>query len=80
MSKSDIVDPARVMRFEDWCERKGISVPTGKRILRSGKGPKVVRLSARRIGVTYGDDAAWTEARTGEWEDMKCPARKRRVQ
>ena len=34
-------DDYRVMRFKTWCDSKGISVPTGRRLVRSGKGPRI---------------------------------------
>jgi hypothetical protein len=69
-------DDYRVMRFKVWCDSKGLSVPTGRRLVRSGKGPRIVQLSARTIGVTVKDDREWTEARirtaqsdTGQGDD-----------
>ena len=56
-------DDYRVMRFKTWCDSKGFSVPTGRRLVRSGKGPRIVQLSERTIGVTVKDDREWTEAR-----------------
>jgi len=53
----------RVLTFAQWCELNGISAATGRRILKSGKGPTVTRLSARRIGITVGNNAAWQESR-----------------
>ena len=34
-------NPHRVMSFHDWCYLNGISIATGRRILKSGKGPRV---------------------------------------
>jgi hypothetical protein len=39
----------RVMSFAQWCALNGISPATGRRLLRSGRGPIVTRLSDRRI-------------------------------
>jgi hypothetical protein len=65
-------DPARdreiepnqhqVLTFLEWCKLNKISPATGRRIRKSGKGPKFIRLSDRRIGVTVGDNRAWQEA------------------
>jgi len=63
-------DPARdreinqhqVLTFLEWCRLNKISPATGRRIRKSGKGPKFIRLSDRRIGVTIGDNRAWQEA------------------
>jgi hypothetical protein len=53
----------RVLTFAQWCALNGISPATGRRILASGQGPTVTRLSARRIGITIGNNAAWQKAR-----------------
>jgi hypothetical protein len=52
----------RVLSFLDWCWLNGISPATGRRILKSGKGPAITRLSTRRIGITVGNNAAWQAA------------------
>ena len=52
-------NPYRVRSFYEWCELNGFSEATGRRILASGKGPKVLQLSARRIGIRDGDNLAW---------------------
>ena len=69
-------DPARdrqiglnqnqVLKFADWCRLNGISTATGRRILKSGKGPIVTQLSARRIGITLGANAEWQASRARE--------------
>lgn len=55
----DVVDP-----FKVWCSERGFSESTGRRLIESGDGPAIVRLSARRIGVRRKDGRAWLEART----------------
>jgi hypothetical protein len=42
-AKQQMVDPAslRVMTILEWCKLNAISHGTGKRILKSGSGPKV---------------------------------------
>ena len=52
-----------VMSFADWCEFNNISEPTGRRLIKSGDGPEVTRLSPRRIGITYGADRRWKAGR-----------------
>jgi hypothetical protein len=54
----------RVLSFAQWCALNGISAATGRRILKSGKGPLVIRLSDRRIGISVGANAAWQAARS----------------
>jgi len=53
----------RVLSFADWCALNAISLATGRRILASGQGPIVTRLSARRIGITVGNNARWQQSR-----------------
>jgi len=54
----------RVLSFLDWCWLNGISPATGRRILKSGEGPTITRLSPRRIGITIANNAAWQAARS----------------
>ena len=51
--------PNQVLTFHEWCQLNRISARTGRRILTSGTGPVVTQLSAKRIGVTVGNNAAW---------------------
>ena len=53
----------RVMSFAQWCALNGISPATGRRLLRSGRGPIVTRLSECRIGITVGNNRRWQESR-----------------
>jgi hypothetical protein len=54
---------SRVLAFGEWCALNGISERSGRRILNSGNGPTITRLSARRIGVTIANDRAWKASR-----------------
>jgi hypothetical protein len=51
----------QVLTFREWCLLNKISLATG--LLASGQGPTVTRLSARRIGITIGNNALWQQAR-----------------
>jgi hypothetical protein len=60
------IDPDdRVLTFAEWCELNRISPATGRRIIASGAGPVVTRLSERRIGITVGANRRWRDARSG---------------
>jgi hypothetical protein len=59
-----ILNQHRVLSFLDWCWLNGISPATGRRILKSGQGPAITRLSPRRIGITLANNAAWQAARS----------------
>jgi hypothetical protein len=56
-------DDRRVMSFNAWCQLNGLSRDTGKRIFKSGRGPKVLQLSTRRIGITFAANREWQQAR-----------------
>jgi hypothetical protein len=56
-------DDRRVLSFAVWCELNNISTDTGKRLLKSGRGPRVLQLSDRRIGITVAANREWQQAR-----------------
>jgi hypothetical protein len=53
----------RVMTFAEWCLLNGFSQSTGQRLITSGDGPIFIQLSARRKGVTVGENRRWLKAR-----------------
>jgi hypothetical protein len=55
--------PHHVHSFQDWCELANVSLATGKRLVAAGKGPRITRLSERRIGVQHQHHLAWLEER-----------------
>jgi predicted DNA-binding transcriptional regulator AlpA len=55
--------PDRVLTFRQWCAVNGFSVTTGQRLVKAGKGPRILQLSARRLGIRESDNRAWQEAR-----------------
>jgi hypothetical protein len=62
---SSLPDDHQVLTFKQWCETNNFSETTGWRILRGPKAkrPKVMQLSARRIGIRKGDNRRWQESR-----------------
>jgi predicted DNA-binding transcriptional regulator AlpA len=56
-------DDNRVLSFRQWCEINGFSRSTGQRIIAAGKGPRLIQLSERRIGIRLSDHRRWQEAR-----------------
>ena len=52
-----------VLTFKEWININKISAQTGRRILKSGTGPIVTALSAKRIGITRGANRAWQASR-----------------
>jgi predicted DNA-binding transcriptional regulator AlpA len=53
----------RVLTLAQWAALNSISRTTAKRLVAAGRGPKVVQLSERRIGIREIDNAAWQAAR-----------------
>jgi hypothetical protein len=53
----------RVLTFAEWCSLNKIGQRTGRRIIKSGKGPRVLQLSERRIGIRIGDNRRWQASR-----------------
>jgi predicted DNA-binding transcriptional regulator AlpA len=53
----------RVMPFREWCELNSISEDTGQRLVARGDGPKLTKLSARRLGVREDHNAEWQDRR-----------------
>jgi hypothetical protein len=56
-------DDHRVLSFRQWCELNNFSPATGRRIINAGNGPVITQLSARRIGITVANNAAWQASR-----------------
>jgi predicted DNA-binding transcriptional regulator AlpA len=56
-------DDRRVMTLTEWCQLNSFSVDTGKRLIKSGRGPRVLQLSDRRIGITVAANREWQQAR-----------------
>lgn len=57
------MDDDRVMTFDEWCLLNGLSRSSGQRMVAKGEGPAFIRLSARRIGVTVGENRRWQQSR-----------------
>jgi hypothetical protein len=62
-------DLDRVMLFPEWCSLNKFSASTGQRILRSGAGPELTRLSPRRFGISVRNHLRWQRARTARAAD-----------
>jgi hypothetical protein len=56
-------DAYKVLTVDEWCRWNGFSNATGKRVLKSGNGPKVIQLSSKRIGIRVLDNAEWQDHR-----------------
>jgi predicted site-specific integrase-resolvase len=50
-----------VYPFLSWCEMRGISVATGRRLIAAGR-VKATQLSARRIGIRSDHDQQYLDA------------------
>lgn len=56
-----------VIRFQAACQEAGVSVSTMRRLLKAGRGPRVIRLSERCLGVRRADLDAWLIAREAKF-------------
>jgi hypothetical protein len=56
----------RVFTLREWYESANLSKQTAKRLIASGAGPKLTRLSPRRIGVRQDHARQWLDARVIE--------------
>jgi hypothetical protein len=54
----------QVLTFAEWVRLNRVSPRNGRRILQSGTGPRVVQLSARRIGITIRANREWQASKT----------------
>jgi hypothetical protein len=51
----------KVKPLAAWCQDKGFSLSTGRRLVKAGK-LRLTHLSPRRVGVSEADDAAYMKA------------------
>jgi predicted DNA-binding transcriptional regulator AlpA len=58
----DNIDLDRVLPYKEWYQRVGISKETSDRLKATGKGPRITRLSERRIGVRERDHLEWLKS------------------
>jgi predicted DNA-binding transcriptional regulator AlpA len=56
-------DDDRVLRFAEWCRLNSFSIATGRRIIAAGTGPRIIELSARRVGIRVRDNREWQAKR-----------------
>jgi predicted DNA-binding transcriptional regulator AlpA len=54
----------RVLTFDEAADVSNFSVATLRRRIADGAGPRVVRLSTRRVGIRLRDLRAWLDANT----------------
>jgi hypothetical protein len=60
-------NPDRVMMFGEWCALNSFSGATGRPIkngeMEGVKSPQFIEVSARRFGITVGENRRWQAAR-----------------
>jgi len=54
-------NPQQVLTIEQWARLAGFSYSTARRVLASGDGPPLLRISARRYGIRLSDHHKWQE-------------------
>lgn len=57
------VEDQKVLTLREWANLNSLSFQTAKRMFAEGRGPRVVQLSHRRVGVRVIDNRLWQEAR-----------------
>jgi hypothetical protein len=57
-------DDDAVLTVKEWCTLNGFSSRTGRRILKSGNGPVVTKLTGKLIGVSRRNNRAWQQSRS----------------
>jgi hypothetical protein len=57
------LDDDQVMTFREWCTINDISISTGERLIARGQGPRFIRLSTNRKGVTRRENRRWQQSR-----------------
>src|SRR5262245_60510526 len=75
--------PDQILTIDQWCCLNSISVRTGRRILASGAGPVVTRLSRQRVGILVKNNAQWQAARARKQnaaDGARKPVRRRKQQ
>jgi hypothetical protein len=56
-------DGDAVLTFGEWCRLASIGESTGRKIKAAGKGPRFVRLTEKKLGVTLREHRRWMKAR-----------------
>jgi hypothetical protein len=59
--RAPLLDP--ILSIAEIAALEGVSIATKRREIRAGRGPPIIQLSPRRIGVRQSDYAAHCEAR-----------------
>jgi predicted DNA-binding transcriptional regulator AlpA len=54
----------QILTLREFATTARISISTVRRRIADGTGPKIIRLSDRRVGVRLGDYRAWLDKRT----------------
>jgi hypothetical protein len=58
-----ILHDSQILTFKQWCVLGNFSPRTGRRILKSGDGPAVAKLSDRRYGISVASHKRWVAQR-----------------
>jgi predicted DNA-binding transcriptional regulator AlpA len=58
-----VLDGDRVLTLAQWYTLNGFSRATAQRLIARGKGPRLIQLSERRIGIRLCDHREWQTSR-----------------
>ena len=61
---SAYLDDERVVDLTAFAAMTGLSIATARRLISAGQGPRLVRVSPRRVGVRISDVRRWLDQRT----------------
>jgi predicted DNA-binding transcriptional regulator AlpA len=50
---------SRVLTVRAWAELNALGLRTARRMIADGRGPRIIQLTSRRVGVREVDAAAW---------------------
>jgi predicted DNA-binding transcriptional regulator AlpA len=65
LASAPIIPPEdRVMTIPECAAAANVSLATMRRRIAAGEGPRIVRLSSRRIGVRVSDYRRWLDTRS----------------
>jgi predicted DNA-binding transcriptional regulator AlpA len=66
LTPTSLIEEDRVLTLDEWCAINSISRRSAYRLIEDGTGPRFIRLSARRRGVTVGENRRWQQSRVIE--------------
>jgi predicted DNA-binding transcriptional regulator AlpA len=57
------LEPRRILTVREWAQLNSLGLPTARRIIAAGDGPKITQLTVGRIGIREDHAAEWQNSR-----------------